>query len=463
MDKRKKRKKQTKARKKEANENIKFMNDCVKKYSNDFPLNIINNTKKPCYKTTHSFYNFKDTSFINEDKIKHKFIEPIIDEEKKDPLKCSQVILLPNNDQKKILLKIMEASCIMYNETIKLIKTRYFNKEKTILSYRKLRTLYLKDIKEKLIKKYDTYSHVLDNDIKTACAMYKSALTNLKNRNIKHFRIRYKKTNSESLVIGVEKRLFKNNLLLYGKIKDPMLNKDNYNYDLINHDSLIHYNKATKIFTLFIPITPIENNIINNDYISIDPGMRTFLTCMTNKSIIEIGTNISIEIKDLLLKIDCIKDKKKDLLNEELNKRKKFNRIKHKNLTRLRERLKNKVKDMHCKIINYLTNTYKTIVIGKWSTKAVVKNETSVLSKMNKRICLSMSFYKFLQRLEFKSKINKNDLHIVNECYTTMTCSVCGYLKRDIRGSKVYDCNACKNIMDRDVNSCRNILYKCLD
>ena len=153
----------------------------------------------------------------------------------------------------------------------------------------------------------------------------------------------------------------------------------------------------------------------------------------------------------------------KDLLNEKLNKRKKFNRIKHRNLTRLRERLKNKVKDMHCKIINYLTNTYKTIVIGKWSTKAVVKNETSVLNKINKRICLSMSFYKFLQRLEFKSKINKNDLHIVNECYTTMTCSVCGSLKKNLGGSKVYNCNECKNIMDRDVNSCRNILYKCLD
>ena len=46
MDKRKKKKKQTKARKKETNKNIKFMNECVKKYSNDFPLNIINNTLK---------------------------------------------------------------------------------------------------------------------------------------------------------------------------------------------------------------------------------------------------------------------------------------------------------------------------------------------------------------------------------------------------------------------------------
>lgn len=461
MDKRKKKKKLTKARKKEVNKNIIFMNECVKKHSNDFPLDIINNTKQPYYNKTNSCYNFKNTSFINEDKIKHKFIKLEIDDKK--PLKCNQIILLPNNDQKKILLDFMEASRIMYNETIKLIKTRYFNKEKTILSYRELRTLYLKNVKESLMKKYDTYSHVLDNDIKSACAMYKSALSNLRNKNIKHFRIRYKKQNCNSLVIGVEQNFFKSNKIFYGKIKDPMLNKDNFNYNLINHDSLIHYNKATKIFTLFIPTTPIEKTINNDDYISIDPGMRTFLTCMTNKSIIELGTNISTEIKDILLKIDCTKDKKKDLLNEELNKRKKFNRIKHRNLTRLRERLKNKVKDMHCKIINYLTNTYKTIVIGKWSTKAVVKNETSILTNMNKRICLSMSFYKFLQRLEFKSKINKNDLHIVNECYTTMTCSVCGYLKRDVGGSKTYNCNECKNIMDRDVNSCRNILYKCLD
>ena len=76
---------------------------------------------------------------------------------------------------------------------------------------------------------------------------------------------------------------------------------------------------------------------------------------------------------------------------------------------------------------------------------------------------LFLSWFKFLQRLEFKSKINKNDLHIVNECYTTMTCSVCGYLKRDVGGYKVYNCKECKNIIDRDINSCRNILYKCLD
>ena len=175
------------------------------------------------------------------------------------------------------------------------------------------------------------------------------------------------------------------------------------------------------------------------------------------------GTNMGSEIKNILTRIDKTENKEKDLLNVELNKSKKFNRIKRKNLTRLRERLKNKVKDVHCKIINYLTNNYKTIVIGKWSTKSVVNNERSVLNKMNKRICLSISYYKFLQRLEYKSKINKNDLHIVDESYTSMTCSKCGYLKRDLGGSKTFNCNECKNEMDRDVNSCRNIIYKCLD
>ena len=461
MIKRKKKKEFIKINEKNINKNIKLMNDCVKKYSKDFPLEHLNNTQRPFYKDTNSFYDFKNTSFINEDRLVHKFIKQ--NSEDNIPLKCNQIILLPNKDQQKILLNFMEASRIMYNETIKLIKKRHFNKEELVLSYRKLRTLYLKDIKEELMKKYKAYCHVLDQDINSACAMYKSSLSNLKNKNIKHFRIRYKKQNTNSLLIHVEQSFFKKDKIFYGKIKEPILNKNNFNYDLINHDSIIHYNKSTKMFSLFVPSEPIKKVINNNNYISIDPGIRTFLTCMTNKSVIEMGSNMSSEIKNILTRIDKTENKEKDLLNVELNKSKKFNRIKKKNLTRLRERLKNKVKDVHCKIINYLTNNYKTIIIGKWSTKSVVNNETSVLNKMNKRICLSMSFYKFLQRLEFKSKINKNDLHIVNESYTSMTCSKCGYLKRDLGGSKTYKCNECKNEIDRDVNSCRNIIYKCLD
>ena len=131
MIKRNKKKEFIKINEKNINKNIKLMNDCVKNYSKDFPLEHLNNTQRPFYKDTNSFYDFKNTSFINEDKLVHKFIKQ--NSEDNIPLKCNQIILLPNKDQQKILLNFMEASRIMYNETIKLIKRRHFNKEE--LSY----------------------------------------------------------------------------------------------------------------------------------------------------------------------------------------------------------------------------------------------------------------------------------------------------------------------------------------
>ena len=48
----------------------------------------------------------------------------------------------------------------------------------------------------------------------------------------------------------------------------------------------------------------------------------------------------------------------------------------------------------------------------------------------------------------------------MNEAYTSKTCSECGYLKRNLGGSKVYHCDECGSVMDRDVNGAKNIFLK---
>ena len=58
MIKRKKKKEFIKINEKNINKNIKLMNDCVKKYSKEFPLEHLNNTQRPFYKDTNSFYDF---------------------------------------------------------------------------------------------------------------------------------------------------------------------------------------------------------------------------------------------------------------------------------------------------------------------------------------------------------------------------------------------------------------------
>ena len=40
---------------------------------------------------------------------------------------------------------------------------------------------------------------------------------------------------------------------------------------------------------------------------------------------------------------------------------------------------------------------------------------------------------------------------------TSKMCSICGNIKEDLGGNKVYKCTNCKTVMDRDVNGARNI------
>ena len=48
----------------------------------------------------------------------------------------------------------------------------------------------------------------------------------------------------------------------------------------------------------------------------------------------------------------------------------------------------------------------------------------------------------------------------VGEAYTSKTCSECGYLRYNLGGSKVFRCDECASVMDRDVNGAKNIFLK---
>ena len=82
--------------------------------------------------------------------------------------------------------------------------------------------------------------------------------------------------------------------------------------------------------------------------------------------------------------------------------------------------------------------------------------------KMNKRIIQSLSYYKLLERLKFKSLINKSNLIIQEEWYTSKTCTLCGQIKNNLGSNTVYSCNFCNLKTDRDYNGCRNIFLSCI-
>jgi transposase len=59
----------------------------------------------------------------------------------------------------------------------------------------------------------------------------------------------------------------------------------------------------------------------------------------------------------------------------------------------------------------------------------------------------------------FKAKEKGKCVSLVNESFTTQTCSFCGNINKP-GCSKIYSCVSCKIKTGRDVNASKNILMK---
>ena len=417
---------------------------------------------------TNSWYNLS----LYENKNIHNDILSFQEEKNKDKkidYKCLKINIKFNEEQKIIIHRWFKAYILMYNATLKLIKQRHINGEKTILNFKELRTKHLKIIRDDIIinsqlqkinKNTKIKTHILDTAIQLACANYKSALTNFKNGNIRHFRIRYWKIIKDFNILGIEPSYFKHNTLcpkIFGNI-ECFYNNEKFDLGLIgsiyNSECKILYERSTNKYTLLVP-DRINKQLNNNkilihkkEFISLDPGIRTFMTGLSDNEYIKIGDNCQEKIIKTLKKIDNL-----NLIN---NKNKRV----RKKLHNKNYKLKNLISDMHWKSINFLTKNYKTILIGDLSVKGISNKKTSNINKITKRVGYALSFYKYKQRLQYKCLINNCNYLEVNEKYTSKMCSNCGNYKEDLGSNKIYNCSKCKINIDRDVNGCRGICLK---
>ena len=444
-------------KKKKKHSRLSILTDKVLKYAKHIPLyNSFIQKKVTKIDNKYGSVNHVERK-IKKTMYKHKFTNCISDAD--EYVKCKKIVLCIEDSYKQILLQYFTDYINMYNTVI-----RYFNKNGyDITNFRKLRTIF-KDEK----KKYSAPSHVLDGAIKLACASLKSALTNKYNQNIKGFLLKQIKHNKKSKIIDVEQCYLNDEYIFRRFLKEKIKNTENFNYSDIKCDSKLHYNVLKDRFTLLVPIKTKVEHFATENQISIDMGQRTFITGLTDNKIVEIGTDMSDKIVIQLNRIDKLNTiidsnignniTKKSTLGKMTSHRKTPNQTLKKKLKLLRTKLRNRVKDVHWKIINYLTKTYKNITVGNWSTKDCINRETSKLGKKNKRVVSSMSVYRFRERLKYKSEARKNNLQIVDEAYTTQMCSYCSTLDPKIGASKIYNCKKCGKETDRDVNSCRNML-----
>ncbi len=388
-----------------------------------------------------------------------------------------------NATHKKIFNNWFKSSTVMYNETLNYIKKTYsFTKHEItknkIIGEKDFYNSYgirnkMKEIKLKIqkdfsfeINKEETISkkknikcaidvHTLDKTIFQLTQNIKSAVSNVRNGNFKFFRMKYWKYTRPSQTLEIEKTKIKEGILCKSIFKDLPGIKYFYNgkkYELkeINCDFKINYNSITDKYTLMVPekIEKIDYCNTNNNIV-LDPGLRTFMTGVSNNEYLSIGNDIHSKIKQSLSRLHKIKN------NEKIS-----NKIKKKNEKSINRKIENKVNEMHWKIIDFLTENYDTIFLGDMSAKSIVKKNSNVLSKIAKVACLRMKFYEFRIRLIYKCGVKNRKFKLVDEFYTSKTCSMCGNYNEKLTDEIEYNCKKCNINLHRDINGCRNIYMK---
>lgn len=196
-----------------------------------------------------------------------------------------------------------------------------------------------------------------------------------------------------------------------------------------------------------VPIAP--------SLISLDPGVRTFATGYDplTPAVFKFGDGDFSRI----CRLSIWQDKLKSKISHETDKKKRWRM--RRAFLRGNERMRDIIDSFHWALADYLTVNYDIIMLPWFNSKGMSQRLNRRIRTKTVRSMLSWRHSTFRMKLACKAEERGCALLFVSEAYTTKTCTECGTIKV-VGGSKVYSCNVCGCVVDRDVGGGRNILLR---
>lgn len=290
-----------------------------------------------------------------------------------------------------------------------------------------------------------------------------TGIKQIKNKTIKFFNMNFKdkkfqKTNGWTIDIQKQsiKKIDSKTLQIYPSItkrENIKLSESIGNLE-INHDCKIHFDGL--YYYIIIPYKVKKINLNKNGIISLDPGIRTFLSGVDMFKTVEIGDKANEFMYPLLKKLDKYISKKTKMKDKN-SKRKLTIRILY-----LRKRIKNLQQELHKKTASWLCKNYKNIIIPDFESKSMSKKTGRKIKSKTVRQMSVLAHKEFIQRLKTKAIETNSNVLITEESYTSKTCSFCSNVKTKKFTGKVFECenSICKLKIDRDTNASINIFKK---
>ena len=189
--------------------------------------------------------------------------------------------------------------------------------------------------------------------------------------------------------------------------------------------------------------------------VSLDPGVRTFLTGYCEEGILDIGHGAYEKIMGL-----CVQYDRMTALMTKVKARRR------QNLKRARTRLLYRVEclkgELHWKIATFLAKSFETIVIPEFSAGQMVGRTKRRLVSKTARAMLNLGQSRFREVLSLQCEKYGSRMLVVTEEYTSKTCPSCGTIHDRLGGSKVFRCPHCGYTASRDANGAFNIMLKAM-
>jgi len=323
------------------------------------------------------------------------------------------------------------------------------------LSWYDLRTIMYDNLNKKYKFALDSPADIRYNAIKDAFISFRNGIKTVckKRRNVD---FTLKSNNDKNNSLFIPRKSIKNNTF-YSTYLGNFI-KSSQKFDLSDGDSRLCYKKYKGYYLMIMDKKLNIDEKMKKDFISLDPGVRTFLTGYASDGIYQYGINDNKRFNKMNKHLDELRKR----INECKDRRRSQRLLKA--YQRSYYRLQNIVTEVHWKVSNHLCKNFKTIFIPTFNTQdmATKKNKKNPrkINKTTTRNLLTWSHYKFRQRLIHQANKYGCNLYIVNEAYTSKTCTCCGWLNNNLNGSKVFKCQECELKIDRDINGSRNILLR---
>lgn len=224
----------------------------------------------------------------------------------------------------------------------------------------------------------------------------------------------------------------------------------------ISHDFKIHRDKRAR-FWLLLPMKCNVSQPYSNirTACSLDNGVSKLTTVYSTKNqVLEVFP--SVVTRQELDRLDNMQSILDGSTTLSITRRKYLK----KKMADMRERIKNKVTNMHWHTINRLVDENDLVVMGKFNVQSILRSNT--IAKYSKRILSLHEHYSFKTRLQYKCKRQGVFFRFHSEWGTTIGCPCCGVINRIPLSEREYHCAGCNYVAERDAKSACTIMLKYL-